>query len=333
MIHKNKLFSFNSELYKVTGVQKVLMDIHVAVKEEYSTKIVGTIPFNKVNKIHGINKEEYIKFHNPFMFYDSIVVLHERKYLILFWILNHFLFQKIKLVYVNHSLFNDKRLLCWMPENVVALSNSGINNLRDYFKVPMNHIHKIHNCVRDDVPNNFVRNIYNENKIKIIYPGGIGVIKRQIDIVNHLKGKLDKRIEINFVGTGSLLPKLKEITAGDDNFKVHGFIAGVHQMMLDCDYTMLFSSKEGLPITLIESTMSSLPIICNNVGGNTEIAENGKNAFVIDSWNELLKILNSLPYVNCEKYLQMCRQSRKIYEERFTFNLFKKNYISMLRNM
>ena len=35
MCKRRKVFSFNSELYKVTGVQKVLMDIHHAVKEDY----------------------------------------------------------------------------------------------------------------------------------------------------------------------------------------------------------------------------------------------------------------------------------------------------------
>ena len=42
MCKRRKVFSFNSELYKVTGVQKVLMDIHHAVKEDYDAIIVGT---------------------------------------------------------------------------------------------------------------------------------------------------------------------------------------------------------------------------------------------------------------------------------------------------
>lgn len=35
---QRKVFSFNSELYKVTWIQKVLMDVHHAVQENYERK-------------------------------------------------------------------------------------------------------------------------------------------------------------------------------------------------------------------------------------------------------------------------------------------------------
>jgi hypothetical protein len=41
-----KVYSFNSELFKITGVQKVVMDVHNAIKDDYNAKIVGTVPFN-----------------------------------------------------------------------------------------------------------------------------------------------------------------------------------------------------------------------------------------------------------------------------------------------
>lgn len=95
MCKRRKVFSFNSELYKVTGVQKVLMDIHHAVKEDYDAIIVGTVSYGMVDKSHQIFEDEYKQFKNPFMFYDSIVVLHERKFLLLFWILKSYIFFNI----------------------------------------------------------------------------------------------------------------------------------------------------------------------------------------------------------------------------------------------
>lgn len=38
-----KVYSFNSVLFKITGVQKVVMDVHHVVKDDYDAKIVGTI--------------------------------------------------------------------------------------------------------------------------------------------------------------------------------------------------------------------------------------------------------------------------------------------------
>ena len=76
-----KVFSIDTQLYKVTGVEKVLLDIHHAVRNDYEAKIVGTILYKEVNKDHNIPYEEYIHFHNPFMFYNSIVIVHERRLL------------------------------------------------------------------------------------------------------------------------------------------------------------------------------------------------------------------------------------------------------------
>lgn len=44
MCKRRKVFSFNSELYKVTGVQKVLMDIHHAVKKIMTPLLWGLYP-------------------------------------------------------------------------------------------------------------------------------------------------------------------------------------------------------------------------------------------------------------------------------------------------
>ena len=88
---KRKVYSFNSELYKVTGVQKVMLDVHHAVRGEYEAKIVGTIPFDSIHTDLQIKKDEYARFRSPFQFRNSIVILHERKFLMLFWIFNHLL--------------------------------------------------------------------------------------------------------------------------------------------------------------------------------------------------------------------------------------------------
>lgn len=330
---KRKIYSFNSELHRVTGVQKVLMDIHHAICEEYNAKVVGTLAYDKVNADLNIKKGEYVHLRNPFMFYNSVVILHERKFLMFFWILNHFLFQKIKLVYIHHNIFDNKAWMCPMPKHIVAISNKGIENLTNYFHVPKEHIYKIYNCVIDDVPKDFRKATYHKDRIKILYVANIGMVKRQVELVKRLKGKLDKRIEIHFIGTGTKLNELKALCEDDVNFVVDGYANDVHSRLLHSDYSMLFSSKEGLPITLIEATMSSLPIICNSVGGNTEIAVKGKNAFVTETWDDLIDILNSLPSISDQEYLRMSRNSRDIYEQKFTFEAFKQHYLNLLGNL
>ena len=47
------IYSINTQLFKVTGVEKVMLDIHKAVREDYEAKIVGNIPYNKIRSENG----------------------------------------------------------------------------------------------------------------------------------------------------------------------------------------------------------------------------------------------------------------------------------------
>ena len=135
-----KVYSFNSQLTKITGVQKVLMDVHHALKEVYDAQIVGTVPYSKLHKDLDIQQDEYVKIKNPFMFRNSIVILHERKFLAFFWLLNRVFFQNIKLVYIHHNVFSDHRRMSIMPKTVVAISDEGVRNLHQFFGVPLQNI-------------------------------------------------------------------------------------------------------------------------------------------------------------------------------------------------
>ncbi len=326
-----KVYSFNTELYKVTGVQKVLVDIHQAIKSEYNSLIIGTIPYEEVNENHRIERNEYTQVKNPFMFYNSIVILHERKMLLFFWLLNHLLFQRIKLVYVHHNIFHNHKLLSIMPKTVVSISDRSTENLINYFKVPTLNIHKISNCVVDVCAG---RNKFNSSgKITILYPARINYVKRQKDIYQHLKGKLDKNITIFFAGIGPEYQNLVEMIGDDTQFQCLGFIKDIPEFLQRCDYMMLFSRKEGLPITLIEAAMCHVPIICNDVGGNCEVAHDSENAFIVNDWENLVALLNRLPRMEEKQYQRLAMNSRKIYEENFTFEVFKEKYIKLLSSL
>ena len=333
IIMKYKVFSFNSELFKITGVQKVLMDVHHSVSDEYDAKIVGTVSFDQVHKDLNIHQGEYVRFKNPFMFRNSIVILHERKFLAFFWFLNHVLLQNIKLVYVHHNVFSNHRKMSIMPRTVVAISEEGVKNLHEFFGVPMNHIHKIYNCVKDIHPK--PHKTYEGGEVKILYPARINGQKRQLEIVEKVKRQLGDAVKILFAGTGPNLEELRALVGDDKHFECLGYRSDIYSLLQECDYMMLFSEHEGLPITLIEATMMGCPVVCNNVGGNSEIVKKGANGFVLEKndWDGLVKTINSLCEVSQEQYQSMIIKSREIYEKLFTFDKFKDEYIKLLEKL
>ena len=332
MSKTRKVFSFNSRLDIVTGVQKVVVDVHNAIKDEFEAKIVGQKSFEQVSPNLGIKREEYIQFRNPFMFWNSIILVHERKFLFIFWLLHYILFKRIKVVYIHHSMLYGHKFMTIMPKTVVCISDRGRENLVDEFGISVERIHKIHNCVDDKYVEKHKSIV--ADKITVLYPARINNGKRQLEIVKYLSGKLDRRVQILFAGDGPQYENLKNLVDSEDaNMECLGFVSDMVNLMKQCDFILLFSDHEGLPISLIEATMMGLPIICNDVGGNTEIALNGENAIVIDKWDELLATLNRLPRMDEETYHSMCHRSREIYEERFTFERFQKAYLNLLSNL
>lgn len=329
----NRVFQVNTELFKITGIQKVLLDIHEALKDDFNVRIVGTIPFSKVNENLEISKNDYIRLKNPFMFRKSVVIIHERKLLPFMWILTNIPGLNIKCIYVHHNELYGNKWLSLFPKNIVAISDAGIRNLTEYFGIPRDRITKIHNCVRESFQYLPRKKKFDPDNITILYPARINSVKRQIEIVNFLRGKIDSRIKILFAGLGPRYNELDEICNGDKQFQVLGFRNDIHNLMQQCDFMLLFSKHEGLPISLIEACQVGLPVICNNVGGNTEIVKNGVNGFVVDNWEELANVLNKLPKLSENDIEKMSETGKNIYMDKFNFDNFKDNYRILLERI
>lgn len=328
-----QIYQFNTELHKVTGIQRVLLDIHTALKGDFDTKIVGTTPYNEVNVNLGISENDYLQFRNPFLFRDSLVIIHERRLMPLMWLLTHIPGLGVKCLYIHHNeLYGHKRLSLF-PKHIVAISDAGIKNLTDYFGISNKVITKIHNCVKET--DSYLPRIkkFDPNDITILYPARINNVKRQLEIVKYLKGKLDPRIKILFAGTGPLYDELKEECNNEEQFQVLGFRSDIPELMRRSDFMMLFSTQEGLPISLIEAIQTGLPVICNNVGGNTEIVSMGENGFVVNEWDSLLSTLNNLPNLTQEEMNRMRKNSKEKYSKFFTFEIFKSKYTNLINRI
>ncbi len=323
------IFQLNSELHKVTGIQRVLMDIHEALRP-LGAKIVGTVPFAEVNPDLDIAEDDYTRMRGYGMFRHAVVIIHERRYLPIFWLLNKLPRLDARIVYVHHNELYGQKILSRFPKQVVAISDAGIRNLTDYFGIPRANITKIHNCARQ--PKGFVPHSkeFNPEHITILYPARVNTVKRQVEIARQLRGKLDPRVRILFAGTGPDYEELRATCEDSEQFIALGYRNDILALMRQADFIMLFSRHEGLPISLIEAAMTGTPIICNTVGGNTEIAIDGHNAFVNNDWNSLIECINALPTMSAYKYRDMSLNGRKIYETMYRFSTFATDYRKLI---
>jgi len=86
------------------------------------------------------------------------------------------------------------------------------------------------------------------------------------------------------VGDGPLrmevetLCKKNELT---ENVKFLGIRSDIPSLMSAVDAFVLASVVEGLPMVLLEAAACALPAVVTNVGGNSEIVEDGIIGFVV----------------------------------------------------
>lgn len=326
-----RVYNLLERYHKVSGVQSVLLNIHNSLKNVFpNAKIASFHPYSYVKEYLSIEKTDLFCIKSIRDLKDSVVILHERGFCTKLVLLNRLLSLNIRIIYVHHSLLVGKRILTFFPDEIVGISDKVIDNLTNYFNVDKNRIIKIYNGIPDIVKQITIN--YPKQDVKILHVGRICSGKQQVEIVKRLSSKIDSRVHIDFMGTGDQYEELLELTKDSPNFKAIGFYPNVAEMIQKYDYVLLYSTIEGLPISLIEACMCGKPIICNDVGGNIEIGRVGKNAFVANDWDELLKLLNELPNVSSNEYERMCHESRRIYEDNFSIELFRDNYAKLINS-
>lgn len=123
-------------------------------------------------------------------------------------------------------------------------------------------------------------------KIKILFIGRLEKQKNLENLINAVSMINEKVIELTFIGEGSLNKKLIKLSREKKvNLVIKPPIAhkNLPSTMRQYDVFTLVSLIEGHPKVLLEAMASGLPCLVSKAEGNTELAENGKNAMLCGS--------------------------------------------------
>lgn len=116
--------------------------------------------------------------------------------------------------------------------------------------------------------------------------GSLYPVKGQIYLLKAAKKLLQKfpNVKIIIIGRGELENKLKE-EAKNLNITDHvlflGFREDTHELLKAMDVFVLPSLSEAMPLALIEAMACGLPTIASNVGGISEVIDDGLTGFII----------------------------------------------------
>ncbi len=325
-----KIISLYTGLNTVGGAQNMCLSIHSGLTQKKEIKqgfVSSFTSYQQLDPIYNdqIQKKEYLKF-NPVKLIlnhpDAIFISHHRKVTTLLMLTAKLLFKKVKIVHVAHNEFNNLRFVSLFPKQIISVSKRVKENHKLYFK--LKNIHVIYNGIVSSF--NLNDKVFNSIKIKILFPGRVTDVKQQLKITAHLKGHLPENVTILFAGDGPQLEMLKKETEDDPQFNVLGYVKDMEALYNEVAFVLLFSKNEGLPLSLIEAISYGVPCICNDVGGNVEVIQNGKNGLIVSTVDALKKTLQMLPAMTNETYAELSMNAIEVFKNKFSYDKMIDNY-------
>jgi glycosyltransferase involved in cell wall biosynthesis len=330
-----KIIHFYPNFDNIGGAQSMVITLFKGMKaQNHDVKISGFTPYKNIHERYksDLTEKEYIQF--SFLTIAKIkkthFFSHHRKLTTYLQLISKLGFSENKLIHIAHNEFFNLKLWTLFPKNIIAVSNRVKQNLIDEFNVHAKRIKVIYNGIESDIKHTTsLRKI--KQPIKLVYPARINPVKKQLELVSHIQNTKTQNIVIHFCGNGNLLAKLKDKVGTDNRFVVKGMVDDMEKEYQNGHFTLLFTEKEGLPVSLIESCKYGLPIICNDVGGNLEIVENNYNGYVVNTYEDLLNLLEKTTTLSQEEYSRLCENSKNVFQEKFTQDKMIMEYLSFVQ--
>jgi glycosyltransferase involved in cell wall biosynthesis len=186
------------------------------------------------------------------------------------------------------------RLVSRFADAFVTVSNDLKAYLSSEIWIPGNRIQVIHNGIDTDT---YSRDRYDQaairKKLSIHESATVLIVvaalfegkghRDLVDAVCMLKDSYDD-LCVLFVGEGPCEAKLKQQIAQsglEKEIRLLGFRRDIAELLSVSDLFVLPSYSEGLPVSILEAMSCGVPVIATNVGGVSEIINDGGNALLV----------------------------------------------------
>ena len=313
------------------GAQNVTMQLATKLNTDHPIVLTATpyaqipAPYAKAAQFEKFSIRTVWRLANK----HTIFISHHRKTTTQLLLLRLFLLRRMRVIHVAHSIFSNLRWCCLFPKEIVAVSQSVKDNLMDYFRIPEKNIRLIYNGI-PDCPE-LTPPLQPDSPIRILHAGKICPLKRQVLLAETLHGKFPPHVQLHFAGSGPDEAMLAKAIATDQQMRFLGQV-NIEDILEHYDYVLLFSEKEGLPLTLIEACRQGMPMITNDIPAVCEINEDGRTGFVFPTVASLAEGLANLPRRNSPAYTAMAKAAREKYERLFREEDMIAQYQEIIKN-
>ncbi|NGT96810.1 glycosyltransferase family 4 protein [Clostridium perfringens] len=168
------------------------------------------------------------------------------------------------------------------------------------------------------------------DSLLLIYIGRLTEVKGIYNLISIIKkiSKKNKNVDFLVLGEGELKLMFDEEIEKKQlkNVKLLGFQNQIKDYLPYCDFLIMPSNMEGIPITILEAMSCSIPCIASNVGGIPEII-NEKNGVLYNN-NNLDYIIEKIDYYEKNRKLidNLKNKAYKDFNEKWNINKFIQKY-------
>lgn len=243
-----------------------------------------------------------------------------------------------------------ERRLAKKTSAIIAISAKQQDELTNRFKIAPKEKFRV-------IPLGFDLDSFHENKLEkrnkfrskhgITDEIAIGIIGRLTAIKNHelfmnsISGLAEQKIKLRafVMGGGERFDELQDLAKdietkyGQKLFTFTNWVTNVEEVLPGLDIIALTSLNEGTPVSLIEAQAAGVPVITTNVGGVSDVVDNGNTGFIVDGFSaekftEKLRLLaeneelrkkmsqNGWPYVEHKfHYRRLCKDMADLYHQ------------------
>lgn len=169
------------------------------------------------------------------------------------------------------------------------------------------------------------------------------IVVASIGSLIHIKGfeyfikaaaMFDKNANVEFriYGEGEKKLELLQMAKGNEKLKIKGFSSNIIQELNDEIDIVVLSSviEEALPTVIIEAKSVGIPVIATNIGGQSEIVEDGVDGFLVPIKNEtaIYESINKL--IHDMNIYNLIAQNSLISAQKFSRVEFEKKLLSQI---
>ncbi len=288
-------------------------------------KLLKENEFNVIH-IHSIVSNLIFQLANIGLNNHSIVTVHSRSDFDRKNFFKGILMNKLEVYLLNRNT------------QVVCVSNS----IREYLKNKhvRNNITVIHNGIAGlefdfNLSNreNLKGISFDKNDLLIAFVGRLTEVKGIYNLIEILKkiDKKNKNVKFIVIGEGVLKEEFNNAIYkyNLENVELLGFKQNIIEYLPSCDFLIMPSNMEGIPITILEAMSCSVPCIASNVGGIPEII-NDKNG-ILYSNSDLDYIVDKIDFFERNRDLikPLKINAYDDFEKKWNINNFIKLYKSI----